>query len=117
MHTVTTDAALAALPEEEIRAALDRYDAHCENESANESEEEEEEEEEEEDDPATQDPIVREVTRLVNAYAHRFDHACREHGHIPEEALLYQPGSPIERAAFHIFTQALHDSLQEADDE
>lgn len=55
MHTVTTDAALAALPEEEIRAALDRYDAHCENESANESEE---------DDPATQDPIVREVTRL-----------------------------------------------------
>ncbi len=108
MHTVTTDAALAALPEEEIRAALDRYDAHCENESANESEE---------DDPATQDPIVREVTRLVNAYAHRFDHACREHGHIPEEALLYQPGSPIERAAFHIFTQALHDSLQEADDE
>ena len=108
MHTVTTDAALAALPEEEIRAALDRYDAHCENESANESEE---------DDPATQDPIVREVTRLVNAYAHHFDHACREHGHIPEEALLYQPGSPIERAAFHILTQALHDSLQEADDE
>ena len=108
MHTVTTDAALAALPEEEMRAALDRYDAHCENASANESEE---------DDPATQDPIVREVTRLVNAYAHRFDHACREHGHIPEEALLYQPGSPIERAAFHIFTQALHDSLQEADDE
>ena len=108
MHTVTTDAALAALPEEEIRAALDRYDAHCENESANESEE---------DDPATQDPIVREVTRLVNAYAHRFDHACREHGHIPEEALLYQPGSPIERAAFHLFTHALHDSRQEADDE
>ena len=31
MHTVTTDAALAALPEEEIRAALDRYDAHCED--------------------------------------------------------------------------------------
>lgn len=112
MHTVIPDAALAALSEEDVRAALDRYDAHCEQESEAESDEEADAVE-----SSIDDPIIREVTRLVNAYADRFDLACREHGHIPEEALLYQPKSPIEQAAFHIFTQALHDSLQEADDE
>lgn len=112
MHTVTTTAALAALSEEDVRAALDRYDALCEHESANESEEAAVSAQ-----AVMDDPIVQEVARLVDAYADRFDHACREHGHIPEEALLHQPESPIERAAFHIFTQALHDSLQEADEE
>lgn len=112
MHTVTPDAALAALSEEEVRAALDRYDARCEHESEIESDEEASEE-----GFPIDDPITREVARLVTAYAERFDRACRDHGHIPEEALLYRPKSAIEQAAFHIFTQALHDSLQEADDE
>lgn len=109
MHTVTPDAALAALSEEEVRAALDRYDARCEHES--------EVDEEASEESSIDDPITREVARLVTAYAERFDRACRDHGHIPEEALLYRPKSAIERAAFHIFTQALHDSLQDADDE
>ena len=36
---------------------------------------------------------------------------------IPEEALTYKPRTPIEQVAFDIFTDALHDSLMDEDDE
>lgn len=35
----------------------------------------------------------------------------------PEEALTYKPRTPIEQVAFDIFTDALHDSLMDEDDE
>lgn len=110
MHTVIPDPAFAGLSEEEVRAALERYDSQCEEKSPDGWDEDTE-------DAPISDPVVREIARLVSAYAGRLDASCREHGQIPEEALLYRPKTPIEQAAFHIFTDALHDSLQEADDE
>ena len=68
--------------------------------------------------PATpDDPIVAEVERLINGYTEKLDAYCRLHGEIPEEALLYRPTSGIEKVAFQIFTEALHDSLMEEDDD
>ncbi len=110
MHTVTTTPDFAVITEEEVLAALARYNAQCESANAIADIEEKEE-------AFFDDPIVQEVARLVEAYTRRFEAACREHAQIPEEALLYQPASPVEQAAFQIFTEALHDSLQEADDE
>ena len=42
---------------------------------------------------------------------------CKENGEVPEEALTYKPRTPIEQVAFDIFTDALHDSLMDEDDE
>lgn len=108
MHTVTTTPDFAAITEEEVLTALVRYHTRCESADAADREGE---------DSFFDDPVVREVARLVDAYTRRFEAACREHAQIPEEALLYEPVSPVEQAAFQIFTEALHDSLQEADDE
>ena len=63
------------------------------------------------------DPIVLEVERLIAAYSDRFDELCKENGEVPEEALTYKPRTPIEQVAFDIFTDALHDSLMDEDDE
>ena len=52
-----------------------------------------------------------------NAYSDRFDELCKENGEVPEEALTYKPRTPIEQVAFDIFTDALHDSLMDEDDE
>ena len=61
--------------------------------------------------------IVLEVERLIAAYSDRFDELCKENGEVPEEALTYKPRTPIEQVAFDIFTDALHDSLMDEDDE
>lgn len=113
MHTVKPDPAFANLSEEEISAALERYDSLCEAEEGDSWEEDDDAYE----DAPIEDPVVRELSRLVGAYAERLDAACREHGQVPEDALLYRPQTPIERIAFRIFTEALHDSLQDADEE
>lgn len=63
------------------------------------------------------DPIVLEVERLIAAYSDRFDELCKENGEVPEEALTYKPRTAIEQIAFDIFTDALHDSLMDEDDE
>ncbi len=63
------------------------------------------------------DPVVAEVERLIAGYAARLDSFCRQYGTIPEDALLCHPTSGIEQVAFAIFTEALHDSLMDADEE
>lgn len=57
--------------------------------------------------------IVEEVERLIKEYSAYFDAYCREHGEVPEDILVYQPQTPIEQMAFQIFTEALHDSVNE----
>lgn len=95
MNTITTTPDMAALSEEEILAALDEL----------------------EDNPDTTNPIVLEVERLVEAYTERFEEKCRESQEVPEDALLYEPDSAVEQVAFDIFTEALHDSLLDADED
>ena len=57
------------------------------------------------------------MERLIAAYSDRFDELCKDTGEVPEEALTYKPRTPIEQVAFGIFTDALHDSLMDQDDE
>ncbi len=105
MKTVIPAPEFVHLTEEEVMNHLDSWEASLD----------ELEEDELPDGP--DDPIVAEVERLINGYTAKFDAYCRQHGEIPEEALLYRPTSGIERVAFQIFTEALHDSLMDEDDE
>ena len=95
MKTITTTPEMAILTEDAVLAALDEL----------------------EDNPDSTNPIVMEVERLVEAYTARFEEKCRLSQEVPEDALLYEPQSPVEQVAFDIFTEALHDSLLEADEE
>ena len=105
MKTVVPAPQFVHLTEEEVMDRLDTWEASLD-------------EQEELDLPeSTVDPVVAEVERLITGYTDKFDAYCRQHGEIPEEALLYRPASGIERVAFQIFTEALHDSLMEEDDE
>ncbi len=85
------------LTEDEIVAALDDVDSDIEPEN----------------------PIVKEVARLINEYTNRFDEIITEagdEGDLPEEIFEYEPEIIIERVAYEIFMDAVHDSMQEADD-
>lgn len=99
MHTVTTDPFFAKLSKEEVEAALKRYDAQCEKEHATDVA------------PEPDDIVAQEIARLIGRYVERFEAIYQENGKIPDEALLYQPPSPIEQVAFGIFSEALHDSI------
>ena len=57
------------------------------------------------------------MARLIGEYTNRFDEYCNEYEELPEEVLAYEPDTAIERVAFEIFTDAVHDALQEEDDE
>lgn len=113
MHTVTTDEIFAALSKEEVDAALKRYDAEIARYDAQSPAEKALDS----NPPEPDDPIAREIARLLGCYIERFQALCKEKGEVPEEALLYKPASPIEQAAFAIFAEALHDSLQDMDTE
>lgn len=131
MKTVVAKPEFVGLTEEQVLDAVDAYEAQVQEYYANQGEDEPEgcacgcghddegscEDCEEDDVPASDDPIVQEVERLISAYSERFDELCREDGEVPEEALTYKPGNPIEQVAFDIFTDALHDSLMDEDDE
>ena len=127
MKTVVPQPQFTQLTEEEILKALDAFEAEVEAYYASLPEEEcscedpvDDSEDEDEDDLdafESDDPVVREVERLIAGYAERFDACCREKSEVPEEALLYKPKTAIERVAFQIFTEALHDSLMDDDDE
>ena len=101
MKTVIPAPQFIHMTEEEIMDRLDAWEASLD----------------EEDETATppEDPVVAEVERLIGGYTDKLDDYCRQHGEIPEEALLHRPASGIERVAFQIFTEALHDSLMEED--
>ncbi|MEG2140047.1 MAG: hypothetical protein RRY20_04600 [Bilophila sp.] len=125
MKTVVPSQAFVHLTTEEILAALAAYeededwdaDELDEGEATANAGGEDESEDEDEDEGEEEDPIVCEVDRLVNAYAARLDAYCREHGEVPEEALLYKPTTPIEQIAFQIFSEALQDALMDEGDD
>ncbi len=128
MKTVVVKPEFAGLTEEQVIDAIDAYEAQVDEYYANKGDEEEcgcgcshddEGSCEDSDDDVipSDDPIVLEVERLIAAYSDRFDELCKENGEVPEEALTYKPRTPIEQVAFDIFTDALHDSLMDEDDE
>ena len=122
MKTVVVKPEFAGLTEEQVIDAIDAYEAQVDEYYANKGDEEEcgcgcSHDEGSCDDSdgdviPSDDPIVLEVERLIAAYSDRFDELCKENGEVPEEAL-----TPIEQVAFDIFTDALHDSLMDEDDE
>ena len=127
MKTVVVKPEFAGLTEEQVIDAIDAYEAQVDEYYANKGDEEEcgcgcshdEGSCEDSDDDVipSDDPIVLEVERLIAAYSDRFDELSKENGEVPEEALTYKPRTPIEQVAFDIFTDALHDSLMDEDDE
>lgn len=102
MKTISTTPEFLNLAEEEINKALDAFEA-----------------EDDGSDDATppSDPTVAEVARLVAAYADRFDYYCENYPELPDDVLDYEPPHPIEQVAFGIFTDAVFDAFQDADDE
>lgn len=95
MHHIVPRPEFAALTEEQVESALDAFEAH----------------------PEIRQPIALEVQRLIEAYSAYLDQQCRQGKEIGEEILLYEPATPIEQAAYDIFSEALHDSLLEAAEE
>ncbi len=124
MKTIASKPEFIGLTEDKVLDAIDAYEAQVDAYYAEKGEpcgcgcgQHEEGCCEDEDVIPSDDPIVQEVERLIAAYSDRFDELCKEHGEVPEEALTYKPAAPIEQIAFDIFTDALHDSLMDEDDE
>lgn len=106
MKNVKPHPEFVALSEEEIVKALDAYEAQFEGDEGNNDE-----------DLTPDNPVVAEVARLISEYTNRFDEYCNEYEELPEGVLAYEPDTAIERVAFEIFTDAVHDALQDEDDE
>lgn len=104
MKNVKTTPEFATLSEEEIFKALDA----CETQYGDGNDDAE---------LPVSDPVVTEVARLISEYTRRFDEYCNEYDELPEKILDYEPDTAIERVAFEIFTDAVHDALQAEDDE
>lgn len=129
MKTVVTKPEFAGLTEDQVIDAIDAYEAQVDAYYADKGDDGECscgcdhdaegncEDCDEDDVIPSDDPIVLEVERLIAAYSDRFDELCKENGEVPEEALTYKPQTVIEQIAFDIFTDALHDSLMDEDDE
>ena len=92
MKHITTRPEFVNLTEEDVNAALDEFEENSE----------------------TQNPVVLEVQRLIGEYSAYLDQQCRESGEVLEDILLYEPETPIEQAAYDVFSEALHDSLLDA---
>ncbi len=107
MKNITTKSEFKNLAEEEILKALDEFESLFEDELDEDTFENVEPE----------DPIVIEVSRLINEYANRFDQYCEDANDIPEDIFDYEPEVVIERIAYEIFLDAVHDAMQEEDDE
>lgn len=100
MHTVTTAPEFAALTDDDIEQALNELDGMDEDAIASQT-----------------SPVLRELERLIGAYSDRFEALCSEDGEVPEGILDFEADSPIQQAAYEIFMDALHDSMQEEDDD
>lgn len=99
MRSVTTTPEFAALTPDDIETALDELDGMDENSLE-----------------ASTSPVLRELERLIAAYSERFEELCSADGEVPQDVLTFEPESHIQQAAFEIFMDALHDSMQEDDD-
>ncbi len=107
MKSIKTSPEFMNLSEDEIVKALDDFENQFETEDDVDS------------DVEPDDPIVKEVARLINEYTNRFDELIAEtgdDGDLPEEIFEYEPEIIIERVAYEIFMDAVHDSMQDADD-
>ena len=108
MKNIKTSPEFMNLSEDEIVKALDEFeDQFATEEDVNPEVE-------------SDNPIVNEVARLINEYTTRFDELVEKTGEnedLPEEIFTYEPEIIIERVAYEIFMDAVHDSMQEADDE
>lgn len=100
MLSVTTLPEFAALTDDDIEKALDSLDGI--DESALDS---------------NASPVLKELERLIGAYSQRFEELCTEEGEVPEGILDFEPASPIQEAAYDLFMDALHDSMQDDDEE
>lgn len=108
MKTIKTTPEFMNLSEDEIVKALDEFEEQFATD------------EDVDPDVESDNPIVNEVARLINEYTTRFDELVEKTGKdedLPEEIFTYEPEIIIERVAYEIFMDAVHDSMQEADDE
>lgn len=108
MKTIKTAPEFMNLSEDEIVKALDEFEEQFATD------------EDVDPDVESDNPIVNEVARLINEYTTRFDELVEKTGKdedLPEEIFTYEPEIIIERVAYEIFMDAVHDSMQEADDE
>lgn len=111
MQTVKTLPEFEKLTEEQVLDIIDTFEEGLDDD---------EEFDEEDFSEANVDPVVSEVSRLINEYTNKFDDLCKsmdEDAELPEEIFNYAPEVHIERIAYEIFLDVLHDSLQEEDDE
>lgn len=107
MKTIQTKPEFTALLEDEIVTALDEFEnLFGEDEEIDMSVEPE-------------NAIVAEVARLISEYTNRFDQYCEKIGEeeLPEEIFNYEPEVMIERVAYEIFMDAVHDAMQEEDND
>lgn len=105
MNTIKTTQEFVALSEDEILKALDDFEDQLGDD------------EEVIADVDPENPIVNEVARLINEYTARFDQYCDEaEDELPEHIFDYEPEIMIERVAYEIFMDAVHDAMQEAED-
>ena len=100
MDQVKTLPEFAGLTEEQIDEALDSMDDAVDD-----------------GDAGSIHPVLNELERLIAAYSERFEQLVGERDGFPEDLLSFEPDKPIERVAYDIFSDALHDTLQEQDDE
>lgn len=107
MKSIKTTPEFMNLTEEEITKALDEFEDQFDTDEDVDSSVE----------PGN--PIVTEVARLINEYTTKFDEILEKTGEnedLPAEIFEYEPDIMIERVAYEIFMDAVHDSMQEADD-
>jgi hypothetical protein len=107
MKSIKTTPEFMNLTEEEITKALDEFEDKFDTDEDVDSSVE------------PDNPIVTEVARLINEYTTKFDEILEKTGDsedLPAEIFEYEPEIIIERVAYEIFMDAVHDSMQEADD-
>lgn len=105
MKSIKTTPEFMNLTEEEITKALDDFEDQVDDEENSSLE--------------PDNPIVTEVARLINEYTAKFDEILaktKENEDLPAELFEYEPEIMIERVAYEIFMDAVHDSMQESDD-
>lgn len=105
MKTIHTNPEFKALTEDEIVKALDDFENLFD------------EDEDVDIDVEPENPIVAEVARLISEYTNLFDKYCENaEDELPEEIFNYEPELMIERVAYEIFMDAVHDAMQEDDE-
>lgn len=107
MKSIKTTPEFMNLTEEEITKALDEFEDQFDTDDDVDSSVE------------SDNPIVTEVARLINEYTTKFDEILEKTGEnedLPAEIFEYEPKIIIERVAYEIFMDAVHDSMQEGDD-